>query len=353
MQLAKFFHGCLCTAIVFSAAGIACPDYNELPHYKSLNKSDLSYDELTKRWYTVIPSDGPSREATTWPDSTIPYCFEDDNSRDKLQDLIESAWKLWQASGVNYRIDMGEYNSCPEPVDGKVPPSKKSKYLLVRTLTNGEMVTSIGTQMYGKDGGPLMKFDPSPNIGMRDPVANMMHEIGHAWGFFHEQQRPSFWKQGEYAEGKGSENQINFDCEKMSDYATQAGPLDGTKNDACHSFAKARFLNFSASEFLPMNLPFSDQLDDGDYDWKSIMLYASPIGGRVVNGVPLNVYTRASDGKVISYNKTPSQRDVSRFNSMYSEKAPYPNPCLINQGCHPKKAVFMNVKAKCKNLGSS
>lgn len=139
----------------------------------------------------------------------------------------------------------------------------------------------------------------------------------------------------------------------MSDYATQAGPLDGTKNDACHSFAKARFLNFSASEFLPMNLPFSAQLDDGDYDWKSIMLYASPIGGRVENGVPLNVYTRASDGKVISYNKTPSQRDVSRFNAMYSEKAPYPNPCLINQGCSPYKAVFRNAKAKCKNLGSS
>lgn len=73
---------------------------------------------------------------------------------------------------------MGEYNSCPEPVDGKVPPSKKSKYLLVRTLTNGEMVTTIGTQLYSKDRGPLMKFDPSPNIGMRDPVANMMHEIG-------------------------------------------------------------------------------------------------------------------------------------------------------------------------------
>lgn len=138
----------------------------------------------------------------------------------------------------------------------------------------------------------------------------------------------------------------------MSDYAAKAGPLDGTKGDACHSLGKAIVRDFSARQFLPMGLSFSDQLDDGDYDWKSVMLYASPIGGRVVNGVPLNVYTRASDGKVITYNKTPSQRDVSRFNAMYSEKAPYPNPCLINQNCSPFKAVFNNAKAKCKNLGS-
>ncbi|OBT40325.1 hypothetical protein VE00_08475 [Pseudogymnoascus sp. WSF 3629] len=349
MQLAKIFHGCLYTAVLFTTAVIACPDYDELPFYKALNESNLSQDELMKRWYTVIASDGPSFNPTTWPDSTLPYCFEDDNARTQLAHIIESAWNVWQASGVNYRIDMGEYNDCPEPVNGAVP--RGSKYMLVRAQSNGKMVTTVGTQIYSSGMGALMRFDPSPAIGMRDPVANMVHEIGHAWGFFHEQQRPSFWKYGEYAEAKGDTNQIKFVCENMSDYDIVDGRLDGTIDDACHSYGKAKDWGFSALEFMPMPLPFSAQLDDGDYDWKSVMLYASPIGGAVRNGAPANVYTRASDGKVIAYNKTPSQRDVSRFNAMYSEKAPYPNPCLINQGCSPKKAVFMNAKAKCKNVG--
>ena len=48
-----------------------------------------------------------------------------------------------------------------------------------------------------------------------------------------------------------------------------------------------------------------------------------------------------------------SQMDVNRFNAMYSKDAPYHNPCLINQGCSPRKAVLMNAKAKCKNIGHS
>lgn len=100
MQLVKVIHGYLCTALIFSTAVIACPDYDELPFYRVLNESNLSQDELMKRWYTVIPSDGPSFNPTTWPDSTLPYCFEDDNARTQLAHIIESAWNVWQASLV-------------------------------------------------------------------------------------------------------------------------------------------------------------------------------------------------------------------------------------------------------------
>lgn len=71
---------------------------------------------------------------------------------------------------------MGEYNDCPDPVNGLVP--RGAKYMLVRALTNGKMVTTVGTQIYSSGMGALMRFDPSPAIGMRDPVANMVHEIG-------------------------------------------------------------------------------------------------------------------------------------------------------------------------------
>lgn len=71
---------------------------------------------------------------------------------------------------------MGEYNDCPPAVNGLVPVGRK--YMLVRALTNGKMVTTVGTAISSADAGSIMRFDPSPAIGMRDPVANMAHEIG-------------------------------------------------------------------------------------------------------------------------------------------------------------------------------
>lgn len=98
---------------------------------------------------------------------------------------------------------------------------------------------------------------------------------------------------------------------------------------------------------------YSVELDDDDFDWDSIMLYGSAIGGRVVNGIPMNVYRTVVGLKVIPYNTEPSQRDVERFGAMYSKPAKFKNPCLINQGCSPGRAMYMNAKAKCKKAFSS
>jgi hypothetical protein len=194
-MLAKVIHSCLCTALVFSAGALACPDYDDLPFYKALNGSDVDADGLVKRYYTVETGDGTGAYPSTWPDSTLPYCFEDDNARTQLAKIVESGWKVWQSAlvidrqhfvssleanvyrGVNHRIHMGEYNNCPPAgAGGLVPPG--NAYLLIKVNAMGKMLTTVGKQSYVAGNGATMRFDPSPAIGMRDPVANMAHEIG-------------------------------------------------------------------------------------------------------------------------------------------------------------------------------
>jgi hypothetical protein len=121
-----------------------------------------------------------------------------------------------------------------------------------------------------------------------------------------------------------------------------------TVDGACHSYTKAKQIAFSAVEYMPMALRDSDLLR-GEFDWDSIMLYGSTIGASGDS----NVYTRASDGAVIGNNKAPSPVDIARFQELYSEKAPRPNPCLLKDDCNPAKAMFYKTIQACKNIGKS
>ena len=91
-------------------------------------------------------------------------------------------------------------------------------------------------------------------------------------------------------------------------------------------------------EFLPVLERDSER--DSEFDWLSVMLYGSNIGGQ-------NVYTRTSDGKTIASNIGPSKRDTARLNAIYPAKAPRPNPCLLNQDCSPAKALFYKTLKAC------
>lgn len=151
--------------------------------------------------------------------------------------------------------------------------------------------------------------------------------------------------------GTGAHNQINFNCANIKGYAELLEKWGVTKmNAACKSYSASKQLGFNAVEYLPFSHQYSKDMGAGVFDWKSIMLYGSKIGGVVSGGETQNVYTKASDSSVVAFNKVPSQRDVQRFKSMYSQPAPNPNPCLINQGCSSFRAAFLRTKASCKKL---
>lgn len=151
-------------------------------------------------------------------------------------------------------------------------------------------------------------------------------------------------------DGTGTTNQINFICPNVRGYAALVVAQGVQRmNQACVSYTSAKSIGFNAMEYLPFHAQRGEDMGDGVFDWDSIMLYGSKIGGEVNGGVVQNVYTRASDGAVIPFNLVPSQRDVQRFKTMYPQKAPNPNPCLVNQGCSPWEATFLRGKAICKN----
>jgi hypothetical protein len=97
MLLLKGVHVCIYTILAFSTGVLACVDYEDLPFFKSFNASNMDANVLIKRYYTVEPGSGPSFVPSTWPKSTIPFCYENANARTQLASIIKSAWDVWQS----------------------------------------------------------------------------------------------------------------------------------------------------------------------------------------------------------------------------------------------------------------
>ena len=91
--------------------------------------------------------------------------------------VVTSGWRKFSCSGLPDRINMEEYDDCPDLAT--VPQS--SKYLTIEVNADNYLGTSVGHFVVDGEHGPLMKFDPRPTAGTRDPLKNMVHEIGYVW----------------------------------------------------------------------------------------------------------------------------------------------------------------------------
>lgn len=131
-----------------------------------------------------------------------------------------------------------------------------------------------------------MKLWDSTTVGMLNPVSNYAHELGHAWGLYHEHQNPNFWKGVDFAEdgevfGPGNNN---WRCSNLKDYSTYVtglvvqDPLGQTtinRARLCSNYAWASQRGFSAADYLP----YPSQMgisqpgkSSGDVDWTSLMI---------------------------------------------------------------------------------
>ncbi|KAF0327804.1 hypothetical protein GQ607_005013 [Colletotrichum asianum] len=290
---------------------------------------------LDKRYYYVT-RDQSLTSQRPWPNRVIRYCFDKETTaaqKSTLKKFLKDARKIWISKGLdsNFRI---------EEVNDNVCTSEATEVLTVHHR-EGVLATTVGFPSSTIGGvGPQMFLSDSTEIGMLDVVGNFAHELGHAWGLYHEHQNPKFWAGVAGADGGevfGPNNPGGWNCDNLKDYYTAAngglrlqtgggGFRDITIQQLCSNWQIAKNNGFSASEYLPMTgvgTPHSNGHGENDVDWQSIMIYPSGAGGNS-NGQPTpqndnrDAILMKPDGSRIPINLAPSSLDIAALNAMYA-----------------------------------
>ncbi|KAL8746552.1 MAG: hypothetical protein Q9190_001436 [Brigantiaea leucoxantha] len=239
-----------------------------------------------KRWFTLNPSNpgGPQ----IWSDHKLKYKFQDDDSKNKLGDVVTAGWRIWTDAGVDTaNIDIVE--------------SSDDDALVIVAVNDAKAQTTVG-----KTGGAKMTFGVGSSYGFLDTNANMAHELGHALGFYHEHQRDD---RGDH---------VVFNCKNLADW-TQ----DRENQGFCDDLFAARSNGWSSLDFieLPQSFAQPDPLNcyGQTYDEDSIMHYSGGVGAaKPLIGHRKTVLGNKSDGKSFKKNTVPSTTDVARVNAMYA-----------------------------------
>lgn len=332
--------------------------YTEVIHASAFtsteNSTTNSGSTNQRRWLTVRP--GAAQDKTwLWPDRTIRYCYADAESKSQLETPFWDARLKWFNSGLSPQQFHYVEVSDSECISNRV------NVLLISYNDNERLSTTPGLPSTDDNEdyeGPTMTLSTSDKIGMLDTVANIAHEIGHAWGLYHEHQNELFWQgasaSGPYGTKMGTVfSAANFYCQNLVDYAKAMESTEWCtakeKESMCTSRAAAAKCHFSAFDYLPIVKDYraptgrSTGRGEGDVDWDSIMIYPSGAGaGRAEPGNDNrpNILTKP-DGSRIEKNTNPSPQDIQGLIDLYgTENWMQANPVLINQGESTKNSRF-------------
>ncbi|KAL2862705.1 uncharacterized protein BJX67DRAFT_365827 [Aspergillus lucknowensis] len=311
--------------------------------------------QLDKRWMTInLPGTAAAArlDPRPWPNREITYCFADKTAKSKLKTALKKAMDLWYSGGLtnDYTIVEGSSHVCSSEDSRRevlmISYGDKLSTYVGYPDKNSRLVTDLGKGAYAT-------WTDRKDIGMLSVVPNIAHELGHAWGLYHEHQNPYFWSSAYLADGGGGSvfgpGNNNWNCENLADYdkfadGKEISPGGGlphqhyTRDQMCRSYRVASAANFSAAEYLPMapyqaHTPMSIAADARMVDWDSIMIYPSGAGAKkgldppeetdgvkddrlsILEKPPLD--GEEGDMQRIPKNIIPSSGDIEAMNKLY------------------------------------
>lgn len=319
---------------IFSGNNILHPELTSNGTSESILPQESPFDShLNRRWV------GAGVYTDLWPNRKIWYCFKDEAAREALEEDVESAFEIWYAAGL------GANDFSHEQLDDCI--DNNEVYVLVISYSLPKSQGGTGT-LFSTVACPneydrffRMTLSDDTTVGSLDVVANYVHELGHAWGLYHEHQNPYLWAdEDDGGEGGTLFTLANFHCQNLADYDTSLARANAIIDDPttsaddvakytiirdgmCTNRTLAANLGFGGKEWLPLSR--ADGIKAGStvrdtIDWDSVMMYPSGAGGATLpSGERAPVLTKAN-GDVITGNLRPSTQDLKAIIELYSSE---------------------------------